>query len=98
MFSSPNNNAIMGAVAPHQYGVASAILSTMRLVGQTLSMAIVAWIVGMIMGQVQITGQEAGPYLQSMKACLTVFAILCTGGIFASMVRGSVHHVEGGTR
>lgn len=98
IFSSPNNNAIMGAVAPHQYGVASAILSTMRLVGQTLSMAIVAWIVGMIMGQVQVTVQEAEPFLQSMKVCLTIFAILCTGGIFASLVRGSVHHVEGGTR
>ena len=41
LFSSPNTNAVMGAVAPRVYGIASGILGTMRLLGQLLSMALV---------------------------------------------------------
>jgi len=38
LFSSPNTNAVMASVEKRSYGVASAILATMRLVGQMLSM------------------------------------------------------------
>jgi hypothetical protein len=40
MFSSPNTRAIMGSVDKQYYGVASGILATMRMTGQTLSMVI----------------------------------------------------------
>jgi nitrate/nitrite transporter NarK len=32
-FSSPNTNAVMGAIEPRVYGIASGILGTMRLLG-----------------------------------------------------------------
>ena len=40
LFSSPNTNAIMSSVERKFYGVASAILATMRSIGQTFSMGI----------------------------------------------------------
>ena len=40
LFSSPNINAVMSSVEKRFYGVASAMLGTMRLVGQTFSMGI----------------------------------------------------------
>ncbi|MBC2723020.1 MAG: MFS transporter, partial [Desulfosporosinus sp.] len=43
-FSSPNSNAVMSSVDRTLYGVASSTLGTMRLLGQTLSMTIVALI------------------------------------------------------
>ncbi|PNV80634.1 MAG: MFS transporter, partial [Dictyoglomus turgidum] len=41
LFSSPNTNAIMGSVDKSFYGIASSTLATMRVMGQTFSMAIV---------------------------------------------------------
>ncbi|PKG31161.1 MFS transporter, partial [Methanoregula sp.] len=40
IFSSPNTNAIMGSVEKRLYGTAAGTLSTMRLLGQTLSMGL----------------------------------------------------------
>ena len=40
LFSSPNTNAVMSSVERRFYGVASATLGTMRLVGQMLSLGI----------------------------------------------------------
>jgi len=40
LFTSPNTNAIMSSLEPRCYGVGSATLGTMRLVGQVLSMGI----------------------------------------------------------
>ena len=50
LFSSPNTNAVMGAVEPRVYGIASGILGTMRLLGQMLSMAVVLLLFSLTMG------------------------------------------------
>ena len=39
-FSTPNTNAAMGAVSKRHLGIASSIISSMRLFGQTISMGI----------------------------------------------------------
>lgn len=41
LFTAPNNNAIMGSVTPKYYGAASSVVSTVRLIGQVLSVAII---------------------------------------------------------
>ncbi len=48
LFSSPNMSAIMGSVERQFYGVASGMLGTMRLVGQTLSLGIAYLAPGLI--------------------------------------------------
>jgi len=55
LFSSPNNNAIMGSVSIPLYGTASSILGTMRLVGQAVSMSIVTLLISVFIGQVPLT-------------------------------------------
>jgi EmrB/QacA subfamily drug resistance transporter len=88
LFSSPNTNAVMGSVEKKYYGVASATLGTMRLTGQVLSMGIAMMIFAIYIGRVQITPEYYPLFLKSMKSAFAIFAVLCFGGIFASLARG----------
>ncbi len=90
LFSSPNTNAIMSSVDKRFYSEASATLGTMRMVGQMFSMAIAMLIFSIYIGKVQIAPQHSELFLKSVKTAFMVFAILCFGGIFASLARGKV--------
>jgi EmrB/QacA subfamily drug resistance transporter len=91
LFSSPNTNAIMSAVERRSYGVASATLGTMRLIGQTLSLGIAMLLFSFFMGQLQITPESQPLFLAAMRTAYIIFAVLCFGGIFASLARGEMH-------
>jgi EmrB/QacA subfamily drug resistance transporter len=90
LFVSPNTNAIMSSAPKTAYGVASATLATMRQVGMVLSMGIAMLMFALYVGRVEITPESYPFFLQSMKTCFIIFAILCFGGIFASLARGKV--------
>ncbi len=89
-FSSPNTNAVMSCVDRKSYGVASATLATMRQIGMTFSMGMVMFIFGMYIGHVQITPEYYPAFITSVNTAFIIFAILCFGGIFASLARGRV--------
>lgn len=91
LFSSPNSNAIMSSVERPHYGLASAILGTMRLIGQTMSMGIVMLIFALLMGGQTVSPETAPRFLLSLRAAFVVFAGLCFLGIFASLARGRIH-------
>jgi len=93
LFSSPNTNAIMSSVERKFFGVASATVATMRLVGQILSMALVMLIFSIIMGRVEITPVYFSLFIQSAKTAFMLFATLCFFGIFASLGRGKIRQV-----
>ena len=86
-FSSPNTNAIMGSVERRFFGVASATVSTMRLVGQVLSMGIAMLIFSLLIGRVQILPAQYPALIQSIQITFIIFAVLCFGGIYASLAR-----------
>lgn len=88
LFSSPNTNAIMGSVERRFYGVASASVSTMRLVGQTLSLGIATIFISLYIGRVQIMPENYAALLQSIQVTFMVFTVLCFLGIFASLIKG----------
>ncbi|MGQ9498275.1 MAG: MFS transporter [Desulfotomaculales bacterium] len=88
LFSSPNTNAIMSAVHRRFYGVAAGTAGTMRMLGQMLSMGIVMMLFALLLGQARVTPQNYGLFLTGMKISLAIFAVLCVGGIFASLARG----------
>ncbi len=90
VFSSPNTNAVMSSVAPRSYGMASGILSTMRLAGQTLSMVTVMLVINLFVGRVQITPERHVAFLLSNRIAFLAFAVYCLGGILASLSRGDV--------
>ena len=90
LFASPNTNAIMGSVEKRFYGLASGSVGTMRLLGMMTSMGIATVLFAIFIGRVQITIEYYPMFLKSMKAAFIVFSLLCSGGIFASLVRGRV--------
>jgi len=90
LFSSPNTNAVMSSAPKTAYGVASATLATMRQVGITFSMGVAMLMFALYMGRVQITPEYYPLFQESMKTSFIIFAILCFGGIFASLARGKV--------
>ncbi len=87
LFSSPNTNAIMGSVETNSYGVASGMLSTMRLTGQTISMAVVMMIFTIIIGRVEITPSYYPSFMQAVHTCFILNAVLCLAGVLASLAR-----------
>jgi EmrB/QacA subfamily drug resistance transporter len=90
LFSSPNTNAVMSSVDRKSYGVASATLSTMRQIGMTFNMGMVMLIFGIYIGRVQITPEYHAAFISSVNVAFIISAILCFGGIFASLARGKV--------
>jgi EmrB/QacA subfamily drug resistance transporter len=90
LFSSPNMNAIMGSVQRRFYGVASGTLGTMRLMGQMLSQGIATLLFALYIGRVEITPDSYPLFLSSTRTAFAIFALLCVGGIFASLARGQI--------
>jgi len=90
LFSSPNTNAVMSSAPNTAYGVASATLATMRQVGMAFSMGVAMLMFALYIGRVQITPEYYSLFQESMKTSFIIFAVLCFGGIFASLARGKV--------
>jgi len=91
LFSSPNTNAVMSTIEKRHYGIASASVATMRLLGQMFSMAIATLLISVFVGKNQITPETYPLFSQSIRISFIVFTILCTIGIFFSYSRGDVH-------
>ncbi len=91
LFSSPNTNAVMGSVDRRQYGLASAVLSTMRMLGQMISMGMAALVVALFVGRTTIGPSNQAAFVQGARLLLGAFAALSVAGIFASLSRGKVH-------
>jgi hypothetical protein len=73
-------------------GIASSTLSTMRLLGQMLSMGFAMLIFSLIIGQVKISQNNHDALLLSIRIAFILFTLLCFGGIFASHSRGKMRN------
>ncbi|ROL57340.1 MFS transporter [Bacteroidetes/Chlorobi group bacterium Naka2016] len=89
-FSSPNTNAIMSSVDKKFYGVASASVGTMRLVGQTLSIGIVTMLFAIHLGGTKFTPDLFPKFMSLTHSIWLGFSIVCAFGIFASIARGNI--------
>lgn len=89
LFSSPNMNAIMGAVEKRHYGLASGIAATMRLLGQMLSMAIATVVLAMLVGHQAIVPAVYDEFLASVHLVFLISALLCGCGVYFSWFRGA---------
>ena len=85
LFGAPNNNAIMSAVPPRYYSLASSLLGTVRLVGQVLSCAIVTLLLSLRFGGLA----PDAALLFRIQLSFAVFAVLCLIGIVPSLARRS---------
>lgn len=88
LFSSPNTNAIMSRASKADYGVANSIVSTMRTIGQSFSMALVNIIVTLNLGEKSLAETESHELVGTLRICFCVFLTLCVAGTFISLKRG----------
>lgn len=91
LFSSPNVNAIMGAVPPKDYSRASGAMSVMRVVGQLCSMALVAVVMALWLGPVAIEPAVYPQLGHAIATCFACGAMLSCVGIALSLARGRMH-------
>lgn len=89
-FSSPNTNAVMGALDKRQLGVGSGILGTMRLLGQNMSMGIVMMVLALYLGGRQVDPASTREFMHSLRVIFWIFSALGVAGVFASLARGRV--------
>jgi EmrB/QacA subfamily drug resistance transporter len=94
LFSSPNTNAIMSSVEKSLYGVASAMVGTMRLIGQMFSMGVATIVFAVFLGKAKIENSNLHLLTASTRTAFLVMGILCILGIFASLVRGRLGRKE----
>lgn len=86
IFSSPNTSAIMGAVPPKDTPTASASVSTMRVIGQTMSMGMLTLVFAFVMGNVPIIPKYYLLLISSSQITFFICMVLCIVSVFASLV------------
>ena len=102
-FSSPNVNATVSSVEKRNYGVAAAILSTMRFTGQAVSIAIATSVLSAYLGGVAVSTAAAArvpvaAFMSGMKIALEILCAICATGIVTSLVRGRIRSGADGER
>ena len=87
LFSSPNTNAVMGSVERKFYSVAAATLATMRLAGQTFSMALVMLLFSVFIGREKLGPENHAQLIKCFNLAVYAFAAMAFAGIFTSLKR-----------
>ena len=85
LFSSPNTNVIISSVTKKYYGVASATLSTMRVLGQMSGMGLALFTLALFMGNVSILPENYDHFLLSARISFAIFSFMSLVGILASL-------------
>ena len=94
LFSPPNTNVIMGSVPPKDTSVASAAVSTMRTVGQAMSMGILTLVFAFVMGNVPIVEKYYPLLISSCQITCLICVVLCLLSVFASFVGIKSNNIE----
>ena len=98
MFSSPNTSAVMKSVRKDKTGVASGMLSTMRTVGQSLSLVLMGSVMAIVTSSALVSSVFMGgsssvdnaEFITGMSAALKVSALIALIGASSSTLRGKV--------
>jgi EmrB/QacA subfamily drug resistance transporter len=89
LFSSPNANSIMSSVSRENYGVASALVGTMRTVGQTMSLGLVTLLFAVILGNTAVEDAVyESLFLKSSRIAFIIFVTICIISLVFSYLRG----------
>ena len=87
LFVTPITHTVMGSVEKRHVGTASAILATMRVTGQSLSMGLATLVLALVVGRHEIEPADYPNFLTSTRITFAIFAVLCVLGIGATLVR-----------
>ncbi len=86
LFSSPNTNAIMSSVPKNESPSASASLSAVRVIGQTMSLGMLTVIFAIIMGHVPIVPNYYPLLIYSCRISCIISVIACVIAVVISLV------------
>ncbi len=89
-FSGPNQSSIMGSVERRYVGLASASISTVRTVGQAISIALATLIMSVIVGNHEIKPADYPALLTAVRVGFALFTGLCALSVVISLARGSM--------
>lgn len=90
LFSSPNMNTIMSSVEKNQLGTASGTASTMRLIGQMISMTVVMLAFSSRFKGIQVAMVPDIMFIQTGRFVYLFFSALCLAGVYFSYSRGDL--------
>jgi EmrB/QacA subfamily drug resistance transporter len=99
LFSAPNTSSVMGSVDRSHLGIASGTISTMRFVGQSLSLAVMGAVAATVIPPQVFSSifggaGSAGPasadvFLQGAGLAFLTGSAIALVGVFTSMIRGN---------
>ena len=93
LFSTPNNNAIMGGVKRHEVGVASASMNLARTIGNLFGMSLVNLMVHFYLGDAQFTQEQNPALIQTVEMALNMSLVFVVLACIISALRGKLHNV-----
>lgn len=85
-FNSPNMNAIFGSVGAKNYGIASGLHTTARMMGTLAGMAIAMISLSLYLGKAAIIPETYSAFLASTKAGFIIFSLICLVGSAVQLV------------
>lgn len=88
-FSPPNQIAIMGSVDRRYVGFASANMSTMRMIGMAVSIAVATLVISTIVGQHDIEPADYPRLLTAIRVTFGLLTALSVLSVVASLARGT---------
>lgn len=93
-FSGPNQNSIMGSVTRRDLGVASASISTVRMVGMAISVGAATVIIALIVGRHDIQPADYPNLLTAIRTTFRILTVMCALSVVASLVRGKMPPID----
>jgi MFS family permease len=84
LFFPSNTKSVISSADKNHLGIASAILSNTRTMGQVFGMGIVLLVITEFVGNVNLALADPATLLMSIKVSLIVLSTLCASGIFTS--------------
>lgn len=97
LFSTPNNNAIMGAVKEQEVGVASATMNLSRTIGNLVGMSLVNLMIHHFIGNNTFTPDQNSALMHTVSLSLMMSLSFVVVACFLSAMRGrqyKAQHVE----
>lgn len=91
LFSTPNNNAIMGAAQDHEVGVASASMNLARTIGNLMGMSLVNLMVHYYLGDAQFTAEQNPALIKIIELALNMSLAFVVTACAISWLRGRAH-------
>ena len=92
LFSTPNNNAIMGGVQVHEVGVASASMNLSRTIGNLFGMSLVNLMVHYYLANAQFTQEQNPALIQTVEMALNMSLAFVVVACVISAFRGKLQN------